>query len=222
VGQRTAVGAAIGYVALAISVRAGVLDGLDARLRQVFRPDDVWGPVQWKADIFVEGLRPALVVPAVGLVVAMLCVIRRSVWPALLVAGTGLLNAALILGTKVAVGRPDPHQTPYSHGGSFPSGHTATVIVFLGLAVYLLRPDGGWWRRLVPGIAGLAMGLGLVIEAAHWATDVVGGGLLGVAVLGVLCGVDDGRSYRWPRRRRRAGPSRDPEVSKTPRTPASA
>jgi membrane-associated phospholipid phosphatase len=89
----------------------------------------------------------------------------------------------LTLGTKFALARPDPHATPFGHGGSFPSGHTISVIVAFGLVVLLLRP-GTRWGWILPAFVGCLMGWALVVVAMHWATDVVGGGLLAVAALG--------------------------------------
>ncbi len=171
-----------GFLALAAAVRLGWCDAWDTDLRYRFRPQDEWGPRQWNADRVVEGLRPTIVVPVLAILVTLTCIRRRSVRPAVLAGVTTLLLGVLIGVSKVVVGRPDPHGTGDSHGGSFPSGHTATVIVGFGLAVLLLDLPRRW-RWLVPAVAGVAMAWSLLVEAAHWTTDVIGGGLLGVGVL---------------------------------------
>ena len=86
------------------------------------------------------------------------------------------------LGTKFAMARPDPHATAFGHGGSYPSGHTVSVIAAFGLVVLLLRP-GTRWGWILPAFMGCLMGGALVVVAMHWATDVVGGGMLAVAAL---------------------------------------
>ena len=52
-----------GLLALAICVHGGLLDTFDSMVRQWARPDDVWGTAQLRADLVVEGLRPAYSLP---------------------------------------------------------------------------------------------------------------------------------------------------------------
>ena len=58
----------------------------------------------------------------------------------------------------------------------------------------LLRPGGAgrWWP--VPLVLGTSMAVALVVQAAHWATDVIGGGLACVLVLAAVVAVD---ADRW-------------------------
>lgn len=193
--RRIAIGLAVGFAILAVAVWLGWTDRWDTTSRFWFRPNDEWGPRQWNADRVVEGLRPAIIVPALGILAAIESGRRRSLRPALLAGGTMLLLAVLVGGSKLAVGRPDPHATADSHGGSFPSGHTATVIVCFGLAVLLLARPPRWWHWLAPAVAGAAMGYCLLVEAAHWTTDVIGGGLIGA---GVLVAVRAAADFRPP------------------------
>ena len=189
-GRWTAVGAGTGFLALTVAVYFGLLDTWDAHARQWFRPDDVWGDRQLRADLVVEGLRPERMLPILAGFVLVLCLLRRSLRPAVITAGAGLLLGVPAFVTKVAVSRPDPHQI--GDGASYPSGHTATVILCFGLMVFLLRPDSPWWIWLLPGLAGALMGVCLLVQAAHWASDVLGGGLLGLAVLGAVTAVGYG------------------------------
>lgn len=77
-------------------------------------------------------------------------------------------------------------------GASFPSGHTTCAVVFyLGLAMLLVQAFHQHYRRLIYGIAFIiiaAISISRLYLGAHWFTDVLGGLLLGAAVLmlGVL------------------------------------
>jgi membrane-associated phospholipid phosphatase len=57
----------------------------------------------------------------------------------------------------------------------------------------LLRPGGRWWCWLPTLLLGASMATALVVQAAHWATDVIGGGLVGVTVLATVAALGD----RW-------------------------
>jgi membrane-associated phospholipid phosphatase len=203
---------AAGFAVLAIAVRLGLTDSWDVALRDRARPNDVWGPRQQQADHVVEALRPEVVAPVLAVVVLLLCLVRRSFRPAGFALGLGLLAAALTLGAKIAVNRPDPNGTVHRHVGSFPSGHTATIMVALGIAVFLFRSQARWWHWLLPALAGALMGTCLAIETAHWVTDVLGAGLLATAVLALAQATGADRSVaaldRRPHPADAAGPGR--------------
>lgn len=171
------------YVVLTVLVAAHVTDRLDAWARTFFWPDGEWGRAQAAADIVVEGLKPrnvAVLIPAVALVAA----VHRSSWRPLAYAGAiSVLAAGLTVLTKVMLARPDTHRIVTDFGGSYPSGHTATVLVSLGTAVLVLERRSRWWEWALVLLVGCAMGVSLLLEAAHWLTDVVGSVLLVVAVL---------------------------------------
>jgi len=174
---------AVAFFGLAVLVRLDVLGGWDADILQWARPDDGWGPAQIRADHIVQGLRPSRVAPLLAVLTVAFCVGRRSVRPLVLTGGVGAVTAILTLLSKLAVGRPDPHHTADSHGGSFPSGHVISLLVCLGLAVYLVWRDPRWWSWLAPAAGAFSMAAALILTAAHWATDTFGGILLGTAVL---------------------------------------
>ena len=91
---------------------------------------------------------------------------------------------------------------------SFPSGHTTGATALALTTAIVLRRDG----LVTPGRAAaigvgapLLMGLYRIVADDHWATDVVGGWVLGTAIALVsLTGPT--RSRRAPRRVRRAAP----------------
>ncbi len=218
-----AIALAATFVTCAVLVSQGRLSGLDAALRQLARPDDIWGTTQIRADLVIEGLRPTVLLVIMALFTTICCAIRRSISPALIGTAGFLIAASATLAVKLIVGRPDPHGYVAAYSGSFPSGHVVTIVVSLGLAALVLRPQAPWWVLLLPAaVSGTLMGLCLLIQSAHWASDVFGGQLLALCVLAVMRAtldalrhrVSDNHSTRDPPLRRmaqevRAGDRRD-------------
>jgi membrane-associated phospholipid phosphatase len=191
---RIALGSAGAFAALAVSVRLGLVNALDSIIREWSRPNDVWGTAQQWADVVVEGLRPAVLAVLLTAFTLVYSVKQRSLKPLAFVAGVGLATAVVSVAAKIAVGRPNPHGMLGEDGGSFPSGHTITIVVCLGLCVLMAQPRTRRWAWLIPAFGAGLMGGSLLLQAAHWFTDIVGGGLLATAVLAIA--VASGGS-RW-------------------------
>jgi membrane-associated phospholipid phosphatase len=182
---RIALGLAGAFAALAVSVRLGLVNAMDLIIRAWARPDDVWGPAQQWSDVVVEGLRPAVLAALLAAFTIAYSVKHRSVRPLAFVAGVCLATLAITVATKITVGRLNPHGVVGNDGGSFPSGHTITVVVCLGLCVLMAQPRTSRWAWLIPAFGAGLMGGSLLLQAAHWFTDIVGGGLLATAVLAI-------------------------------------
>jgi len=184
------------FLVLTACVAWGLLDGLDRRVLALARPGDAWdlGQVRWA--VVVEALRPPIVSAGLAVVVLALTVARRTVRPVAVALVAGAVTAGATLLVKMALARPDPHLTGTT-GGSFPSGHTVSVVVCAGVAVHLLGPRVPGWVRAVPAlVAGVVMGVGLVVTGAHWASDVLGGLVLGLAVLSLIGSIEALRPTR--------------------------
>ncbi|MEW2174557.1 phosphatase PAP2 family protein [Streptomyces sp. NPDC007027] len=112
---------------------------------------------------------------------------RLALW----VAATSLLASLLQQALKAVVGRerprwPDPVDS--AQFAAFPSGHAMTAVVTCGLLLWLLRLYGagpGLWAAALTVAVVSAVGVAVtrVYLGVHWLTDVVGGALLGVAVV---------------------------------------
>jgi membrane-associated phospholipid phosphatase len=190
--------AALGFGLLLVLVATGVTHRLDVVTRDRLRPHDVWGARQRLADRLVDIGRPSHVVVLLVLVVVATAVRRRSWAPLAFVALYGAAPAAVTLATKLSYGRPDPAGTVNGSTGSFPSGHALAVLVCLGLALLVLRPATRWWQWCLVALAGAGMDLALLLEAAHWLTDILGATVIAVGALAAA----SGSALRRPRPQR--------------------
>lgn len=174
---------AVAYAVLTVLVVTHATQHLDVVLRDHFRPDNVWGPAQLRAVHIVDDAQPrvmALLLTVVGVATSLH---RRSVRPAVYLALIGASAAAVTVATKAVYVRPDPHFQTAAHNGSFPSGHTVTILICLGGALLVLQRRTRWWQWLVVAAGGLAMGYGLLVIGGHWFTDLLGAAIVAPSVL---------------------------------------
>lgn len=116
------------------------------------------------------------------------------VYPATLAVG-----AAVNVVLKAVIGRPRPPDPATGVAlASFPSGHTLQATLLLGLmpvAIYVLSGQRWLFRTMVgvcsAGIVGVAWSR--VHLGAHWPTDVIGGVIVGAALILVAEHVLSGR-----------------------------
>lgn len=121
--------------------------------------------------------------------VVIFSVIYRSAWPLLSIGGTMILTPLLVTLIKNLIGRPRPleaHWLVEETTFSFPSGHSASTVAFclaLFLTAYPLLTTTGRWLAGIPlTLLALTIGFTRLYVGVHWATDVIGGLGLGLAV----------------------------------------
>ncbi|MEU7105670.1 phosphatase PAP2 family protein [Streptomyces sp. NPDC046215] len=188
------------FVVLLVLVAAawGPLDSLDRQVADGLHPTAVdhrgWTHTMrvlsdWLWDPWT--MRAALAVTALWLA-------RRQEWLLVAwVAVTSALGTGLQQGLKAAVGRDRPRWTDpvaTAHYQAFPSGHALTATVACGLLVWLLwlhgTRTGGVRTALALGaVSVLGVGFTRVYLGVHWLSDVVGGCLLGAALVAVSAGL---------------------------------
>ena len=128
----------------------------------------------------------AVIIPLAIVVVVALLIGRRpwlAFFVALAVGGASLLSAL----AKHAIGRDRPPvdiQLQHPHGSAFPSGHaTQVAATYFALAVVVTVLTKSRALRAVTWTAAtlivLLVGVSRVYLGVHWATDVLGGWLLG-------------------------------------------
>ncbi|MFF4834150.1 phosphatase PAP2 family protein [Streptomyces sp. NPDC001315] len=141
--------------------------------------------------------------------VAVWLVWRRSAWwTAAWLAVTCAVGTLVQQALKAAVDRSRPvwrDPVDSAHYAAFPSGHAMTATVVCGLLLWLFHSHGAgralWRTALTLALLSVAgVGLTRVWLGVHWASDVVGGWLLGALVVALAVW-----AYEW-RRNGRAHP----------------
>jgi undecaprenyl-diphosphatase len=106
---------------------------------------------------------------------------------------SGVLGGLLILLLKKLYARPRPsiEWLIEEHGFSFPSGHTTGAILIFGalLIIASQRMDKGLFKSLVRGFLItliVTIALSRIYLGVHYPTDILGGWLLGLAVLNLI------------------------------------
>jgi undecaprenyl-diphosphatase len=83
--------------------------------------------------------------------------------------------------------RPDILRLIEISGYSFPSGHSMNSLIFYGFIAYLLMKNGRHWSRCVfagaVGLMVLLIGISRIYLGVHYASDVLGGFMIGLGWL---------------------------------------
>lgn len=117
------------------------------------------------------------------LLIAALLIARR--WRAAVFAAVAFLaSAGAVQLLKQLFGRARPEDMiVVSDYGSFPSGHTANAAT-IAVVLWLVFPRV--WTALIGILWIVAMALSRTLLSVHWATDTLGGALVGAGVVLVL------------------------------------
>jgi len=176
---------------------------LDDSLDRNFHVQGLW-PVLSRVDRI--GQR-AVCLPILAVVVVVTAWRHRSWRPAML-AGIAVFSVnLLVLIAKLAMsrGRPLSGLGFFAGGDMYPSGHTANILVVYGLCYHLITHYGSVSRRTQRLLLGLMVALCCVMFTTslllrwHWFSDLVGGFLIGGAVLALTVGIDASIPFRSAR-----------------------
>lgn len=125
-----------------------------------------------------------------GAVVAAL--LAQRAWRlAAIYAGAFVATPLLVTALKLTYKRARPIADLYSGPDvySFPSGHMANAaVIFGGLALLLFtqRKWGDWLLGTALGVLVVMIGLSRIYLEAHWPSDVIGSGLMAIAILAAI------------------------------------
>lgn len=208
-------GSAAAAVAVFAVLSAQVADGgssrWDVRLSLfLYRSSRNDGRLDRAAKVLVWTLTPTAQIVAAAALVGVVVVLARgrrlrdAVLLVAAVAGTLLLERIL----KDAIKRP-PFRPPDS-GYSFPSGHAMASAAALSALVVVAAPSRWRWpAAITSAVVGCGIGIALVYDGWHWASDVLAGWCVAIAWVSVLCLV----LRRPPRRSGVSGHVRRPRQS---------
>ncbi len=181
---------AVLFVSLTVAVASGALEDLDRAATRHFRPSaEYWGDVQQRYSPWMNRLNPNRMFALLAATCIAASLWRRSPWPTVLGAVVATASVVSTVAVKVALGRADPWGYTPPSGGSYPSGHTVAVIVCLGGCALVCWPRVPWWGWAPVVLATGLMAAALVVSGAHWASDVLGGVLLGLALVTGVSGL---------------------------------
>lgn len=145
-----------------------------------------------------------------------------AVW----VAGASALGAALQQALKALVGRerpqwPDPVDS--AHFAAYPSGHAMTAALTCGLLLWLVHREGAGgggrvWAVALAAVSVAGVGFTRAYLGVHWPSDILGGWLLGAAVVAVTAASYERRllARRTPEA---AAPDECPRTGRSPASP---
>lgn len=140
------------------------------------------------------------------LAVVVCLLVRRGAWLlGVWVATTALAGTALqqVLKALVDRGRPVwPDPLDSARYAAFPSGHAMSAMVAGALLLWLLRlygahPRWRWTARALALVSVLGVGFTRVYLGVHWPSDVLGGWLLGGALVAGAAAAYGGYAHRW-------------------------
>ncbi len=223
-------------LAVLAAIVLGLADGASESNGLASIDPPVW---QWMIDRRTPALTTiAIVVTTVGSTVAMTVIaiativfllIKRRFGDAVLVAVVAAGAGFLVTVGKATVGRvrpPAEFRLVTETNESFPSGHALASAAILGVVLVVLLPSisSRAWRIGVlvgVGLFALCIGLSRLYLGVHWATDVIGGWVTGLAWLALCLTVR--QVWRLTRGKpevlvREPGPPADPRASGPGRT----
>jgi undecaprenyl-diphosphatase len=158
-------------------------------------------PPQWVPVLHVldrVGQR-AVALPLLGVVLYFAYRRTRSWRPVVLSAVSVFVLNLVVLILKVGLGRASPETADpsfFAGGMAYPSGHSSNIVLYYGLATYVLSRYLGVSRRTQAAMWGAVVFLAVTMVTTsltlnwHWFADLVAGLIIGGIVLELTATVD--------------------------------
>ena len=134
--------------------------------------------------LFMNFFGGSLAATVLSAAIVVLLIVRKRRYTALFFAVSALASSAIVQLLKALFSRSRPEDIlVITDPGSFPSGHVANAATLVvALAIIAWR----WWVWIAGAAYVLLMAVSRTYLGAHWASDTVGGFLVGAAVVIVV------------------------------------
>jgi membrane-associated phospholipid phosphatase len=185
------------FLALSLQVARDETVSFDKWVQDLLVPGGRWSHSHQVASNIPDVVSTPRLIVGFVLVAACLTAWRRSVRPLLTAGALVVASVLTVLVTKHVTTRPDTGG--HMGAGSFPSGHMAIVVVTVGGLLLISLPRTRWWQWVALSPVWVGMAGCLLYGDIHWVTDVIGGALLGWALLGVIGRLPDRTGVRVSR-----------------------
>ncbi len=174
----------------------GPLVAVDERIRDAVQAQANSATWHWlghgrysPAQLLVELGDNQVALPVLAVCALVAAAWHRSSRPLIAAVSGVVLLLGIVIPAKILIGRAGPGLPPVPHGsmGVFPSGHTTTSSMCLGLAALVLADElPGTARRAVTAAMATAcflVGAALIWCDYHWFTDVLAGWALAALIV---------------------------------------
>lgn len=168
------------------------IDSFDAQVQSLVR-DNATIPGAQMMYFFTNLANQEVVIISLVSLFILLFLFRERTLAVLFVGGFAL-SVFLSTYLKILLLRVRPTSEIFSitQGGyAFPSGHSILAVMFYGFLGYVLVHSAHkqWQKILITSVSGIVIfliGLSRIYLGVHWASDVVGGWLVGAIILIIL------------------------------------
>lgn len=208
-------GSLLAFIALTLLVLGHVMEPLDLRIRQDLNPSAGYGAPQWRALRVAHWMRPTVLMAVFVALAALAAALRRSLRQFLFACGLVLVTAVCELGLKWVLPRVGSDGGATNSAETFPSGHVLCAVIVPGGLLLMLTARTRWWQWVLVAVLPAVMVVAVMLSVLHWASDVVGGVLLGVFLLSASASTPLRPSRPWRGRTGTAPDGARPAGSRT-------
>ena len=190
----------VAFVVLTLLVTGHRVDDLDDRIRHDLNPTGEYGQTQRRALRITDWLRPTVLMALFAALALLASLVRRSLRPVVYAGSLALATALCEIGLKWVLPRIESEGGSTGTAGSFPSGHVLCAVIVPGGLLLMLAARTRWWQWVLVAALPAVMVVVVMVSVLHWASDVVGGLLLGVFLLSASALTPLRPSRPWPGR----------------------